>query len=109
MKKSNLVFYPMLLNFYNSNSRYSSEISDFPMNSHLKIFLNPTQHSPKIKSQLAFGSVLIHDLTEREIIRVASTNSRINQQINMTKLESGIYYLTVQSGNLKTTQKFLKR
>lgn len=81
---------------------------DFALNSNILLYPNPTTDDLNIESQRSFDSVIIHDLTGREILRIVTTNPKLEQRVDVANLKSGIYYLTIVSGNSKTTQKFLK-
>lgn len=101
--------FPIITNIEQTTVDIPASTDQFALNSKLKVFPNPAENYVTIESQLAFDSVLIHDLTGKEVKRIVSIESRLEQNIEVSNLKSGIYYLTIRSGNLKTTHKFLKR
>lgn len=100
--------FPIITNVEQTTVDTTASTDDFALNSDIKIFPNPAESLLQIGSQLNFDTIVIYDLTGKEIQRVVSTESRSSQEIDVSLFDSGIYYLSIQSGNSKTVQKFLK-
>ena len=100
--------FPIITNVEQTLIDNTASTDDFSVNSNISVFPNPANEYLTIKSQLSFDSVIIHDLTGKEIRRIVSTNSKLEQQVDVANLKGGIYYLTIVSGKSRTTQKFLK-
>ncbi len=101
--------FPIITNVAKTNIDMPASVDDFALHSNIVVYPNPAESQLQIESKIAFDAVLIHDLRGREIKRVVSTESKLSQNMDVSSLKSGVYYLTIQSGNSKKTQKFLKR
>lgn len=84
-------------------STSTRDISDF------RIYPNPTQNILNIKGKNALDSIKIFDLAGREIPLALSSVSDETQQINVSNLQSGVYFLSVGSGEKSKTMKFVKK
>jgi thiamine biosynthesis protein ThiC len=101
--------FPIITNVEQTTIDVTASTDGFALNSNLKVFPNPAEEKLYIESDLVFDSVVIYDLTGKEIQRIVSTEERSLQEIDVVHLKSGIYYLSIHSGNAKTTRKFLKK
>ena len=100
--------FPIITNVAQTTIDLPASTEDIGFKANVNIYPNPANDILTIESQQTFDTLIIHDLTGKEIQRIVSTESRLEQQLEVSNLQSGIYYLTIQSGKAKTTKKFLK-
>lgn len=100
--------FPIITNVEQTTIDTTASNGDFSLNSNITLFPNPASNELQINSQLAFDAIVIYDLTGKEIKRIVSTQYRLTQEVDVSNLKSGIYYISIQSGSSKKTQKFLK-
>ncbi|MBL4604551.1 MAG: T9SS type A sorting domain-containing protein, partial [Flavobacteriaceae bacterium] len=101
--------FPIITNTEQTTIDTTAGTDDFSLNAKITIFPNPTDNQLQIESKLEFDSIIIYDLTGKEIKRIVSTVSKLTQQIDVSTLKNGIYYISIQSGTSKTVKKFLKK
>ena len=100
--------FPIITNTEQTTIDTTASTDDFALNSNIIVYPNPAENQLRIESQIEFDSIVIYDLTGKEIKRIVSTENRLTQEIDVSNLKSGIYYISIQSGNSKKIQKFLK-
>ena len=69
---------------------------------------NPTSEQLTIDNgQLTMNTITIHDVLGRTILLIKDNDKRIIA-LNVSKLPSGVYFLTVRSEKFTATKKFVK-
>ena len=76
----------------------------------VSIYPNPNNGEFTLSLNSASGKVNvgIYDIRGRLILdRVISNTGIVNENINLTNVQSGVYLITIQDGNRKTTKKIV--
>lgn len=71
----------------------------------VKFFTNPNKNYLQIESQISIDKLIIVDLLGKEIINI---NKNISEKIDISNLDSGIYFVRLELGNKVLTYKFIK-
>ncbi|MEH6538332.1 MAG: T9SS type A sorting domain-containing protein [Psychroserpens sp.] len=75
----------------------------------LNIYPNPTDNLINIQSKTLIDIISIYDINGRLLQINQPSNSSLEYQLDVSHLSQGIYFLEMQSNNLKQTQKFIKK
>lgn len=82
-------------------------IQTLPQNS-IQIYPNPAQDRLSISSEHNIDSIIIYDISGREVLRQSINKNNI--PLNIKSLKSGTYLIQIfDKGNLLKTQKFIKQ
>jgi hypothetical protein len=100
--------FPIITNLEQTTIDTTASTDDFALNADITVFPNPADDRLKIESLIAFNVVVIYDLTGKELKRIVSTTNRLTQEVDVSTLKNGVYYISIQSGNSKKVEKFIK-
>ncbi|OIQ21511.1 T9SS type A sorting domain-containing protein [Lacinutrix sp. MedPE-SW] len=84
----------------------SLSVDEFDLNN-LSYYPNPVNDVLNIKYNKNIDNITVHDILGKAIIRKETSNQLVS--LNLIDIESGIYIVTVQSGNQSTNFKILKK
>ncbi len=99
---------PIITNNAQTTIETTASLDEFSLNSNIEIFPNPANNLLNIESEIAFDTLVIYDLTGRELSRISLTEPLLKNNFPTNNLVSGVYYLSVQSGKSKKLLKFIK-
>ena len=74
-----------------------------------KVYPNPVYETLNIQSQNQIETISIYDINGRLLNTQKMSNSSGVYQLDVQNLSNGVYFLDIQSGNSKTTMKFVKK
>jgi len=74
----------------------------------IKIYPNPFQDELNLESVLTLDKITVYDLMGKIILQ-HKLKQNVEHKINMGKLNTGIYLMTIESGNQKLTKNIIKR
>ena len=69
----------------------------------ITLYPNPTQNTLNL-SGVSEAEIVIYDLTGKEVFKIDYKN----KSIDISKISTGIYFVTIESNNRKTTKKLIK-
>ena len=72
----------------------------------IQLFPNPAKSKLKITSGQTIDQLTIIDINGRVLNEIKLSNSEYN--LDVSSLTKGVYFIEIQSGALKSTQKFIK-
>ncbi|WP_104734195.1 T9SS type A sorting domain-containing protein [Hanstruepera ponticola] len=84
-------------------------ISEFEVNTVVKIFPNPTSDILNINAKRQIRSLKLFDITGQEVGFIKSTVNNQTTTLNINKLSTGIYFLEVQTDSVKSIHKVIKK
>lgn len=70
----------------------------------IRLYPNPTRHQLHIETELNIDSIAIYDLTGKKVLGKANTNN----QINVSRLSEGVYFIQFKIENSIITKRFVK-
>lgn len=96
-----------LLPRFESDFELISNTFDPGIASSIKIFPNPAQEQVQVNMTEVFESLRILDVLGREVLRIASPN--LNETIQLSKLQAGVYHIQFVKDNRFWTSKLVKQ
>ncbi|NQX85096.1 MAG: T9SS type A sorting domain-containing protein [Flavobacteriaceae bacterium] len=72
----------------------------------IKVYPNPASSELSIEANLTIDNLSIYDINGRLIDSIQNANSEL--KLDVSNLTKGIYFIEIQSGNIKQTLKFVK-
>ena len=80
------------------------------LNNTLKVYPSPAFNELNISieniSQLP-ANLVIYDMLGKEVIKQTITTKNFNEQLNISQLNNGVYFLNLSNNNMKQTVKFI--
>uniref|UniRef100_UPI002634B60A DUF7619 domain-containing protein n=1 Tax=uncultured Winogradskyella sp. TaxID=395353 RepID=UPI002634B60A len=97
---------PIITNTVSTEVVAPLNTQDFSLNT-FKIYPNPSKASLNVSSRQIINSLRVFDSNGRTYIYENPLDRAIN--LDISDLANGIYFIALQSGNLKSTRKFIKQ
>ncbi|HEX9980780.1 MAG TPA: T9SS type A sorting domain-containing protein [Flavobacterium sp.] len=100
--------------FYLTNNEFGRFMNDTSLgtnaNTALKfsVYPNPATNELNIECPAGFSAYKMYDITGKLIGKVEMSVPTQNHKVNVGELSQGLYFLEIQSGSVKQTQKFIK-
>nr|WP_321224422.1 T9SS type A sorting domain-containing protein [uncultured Psychroserpens sp.] len=85
----------------------SLSLEDFETNM-FAVYPNPAKSNLTVNSKFGFDSLTIVDINGRVLKTVLNDNLEVIMSLDIVNLANGIYFLNINSTNLKQTVKFIK-
>ena len=101
---SDFIQSPMIIDYVKVYQAATLSVDDnFGINNTIKVYPNPTKEKIYITAKEAISSLVLYDVLGKQILRKENdTNS-----LDLNKLNSGIYFLEINSNNKKLVKKVI--
>jgi Leucine-rich repeat (LRR) protein len=99
---------PIITNTYTTKIIEESSTDGIIGTNTISTFPNPTKNQLFINSETSFEKISIFDTSGKLISSIQLSHPLTEYELNISKLSEGIYFLEVQSKNIKEMKKFIK-
>ncbi|MEO1032632.1 MAG: T9SS type A sorting domain-containing protein [Bacteroidota bacterium] len=96
---------PIITNAVNTEIVEPLSVDDQDLQT-IKLYPNPAKDRLRIASRVSIEGLRIVDMNGRELNRIEVSTG--DYSLDVSSLSKGIYFLEIQSGNSKSTKKFIK-
>ncbi|MCB0399367.1 MAG: T9SS type A sorting domain-containing protein [Winogradskyella sp.] len=99
--------FPVITNMYSTSVQENLSVNDFELND-VVLFPNPVNNQLYIKSKLNIDTIKIFDINGRLIQNKTMNDSNVQNEVSVSALKSGVYFIEVYSNRQKEVLKFIK-
>ncbi|GAB4163223.1 MAG: T9SS type A sorting domain-containing protein [Winogradskyella sp.] len=99
--------FPVITNMYSTSVQENLSVNDFELND-VVLFPNPVNNQLYIKSKLNIDTIKIFDINGRLIQNKTMNDSNVQNEVSVSALKSGVYFIEVYSSGQKEVLKFVK-
>ncbi len=100
--------FPVITNMYSTSVQENLSVNDFELND-VVLFPNPVNNQLYIKSNLNIDTIKIFDINGRLIQNKTMNDSNVQNEVSVSALKSGVYFIEVYSNGQKEVLRFIKK
>ena len=99
---------PILTNTAVTTVAESLFVDDFDLEATVKLYPNPVSNYLFIESSAVLETIKLNDINGRLLQTFVSTDNQFEEKLDISKLNGGVYFVTIVSNKGDITKKFIK-
>lgn len=99
---------PIITNTAITTVEESLFVDDFDIKANIKMYPNPVSDYLFIESNVFIKAINLHDINGRLLQNFVLTNNRFEEKLDISKLNTGVYFVTIVSDKGELIEKLIK-